>query len=140
MNTSSAMFKRIQVAVIVWSMPLALTAQEPSPQWSVEIPVPVADGQPSPPAAEPTPVDFEVLESHTTTRHVTEAPEMTGLPPVRGNINVTVQLVKDPQLADPQPLPPLPPEDRAIVGALAEIRENYQGCDLVFLSATVYDH
>lgn len=72
---------------------------------------------------------------------VTKAPEMPDLPPIKGVINVTVQLVKDPGLPDPPPpLPALPPSDPAVVARLAEARRNYRGTELVFLSATVYDH
>lgn len=66
---------------------------------------------------------------------------MAGLPPVKGTINVTVQLVKDPKLVDPPPpLPALPPDDPAVLARMAELHENYQGTELVFVSATVYDH
>ncbi len=66
---------------------------------------------------------------------------MAGLPPIKGTINVTVQMVKDPGLPDPPPpLPALPPDDPAVIARMEEIRENYHATELVFLSATVYDH
>jgi hypothetical protein len=70
---------------------------------------------------------------------ITEAPEMHDLPPITGTINVTVQLVENPNLTDPPPLPALPPEDPAVMARLAELSEKHRGTDLVFLSATVYD-
>jgi hypothetical protein len=120
-----------------------LIAQEiaTASKWDVEIPVPLTDGTPSPPAPKPEPVDFEVVTSRTTRMDVIEAPEMPELPPVTGTINVTVQLVEDPQLADPPPpLPALPPTDPAVLARLAELRQKHRATKLVFLSATVYDH
>jgi hypothetical protein len=100
-----------------------------TPQWDVEIPVPIADGTPSQPAPQPEPVDFMVLTSRTRRMDVTEAPEMPDLPPIKGAINVTVQMVKDPGLPDPPPppLPALPPDDPAVIARMAELRKNYRG-------------
>lgn len=120
---------------------LSSRGEEPAPQWDVEIPVPIADGTPSQPAPKPEPIDFEVLTSRTKRIAVTEAPEMSDLPPIKGTINVTVQMVKDPGLPDPPPpLPALPPSDPAVLARMEELRKNYRGTELVFLSATVYDH
>jgi hypothetical protein len=110
-------------------------------KWNVEIPGRITDGTPSLPTPKPEPIDFEVLSSRTTRMDVTEAPEMPGLPPVTGTINLTVQLVEDPQLPDPPPpLPPLPATDPAVIARLAELREKHRGTTMLFLSATVYDH
>jgi hypothetical protein len=118
-----------------------LNAQEVAIKWDVEIPGPITDGTPSPPPPKPEPIDFKVLSSRTTRVDVKEAPEMPELPPITGTINVTVQVVEDPNLPDPpRPLPALPPEDPAVIARLAELTEKYRGIDLVFLSATVYDH
>jgi len=66
---------------------------------------------------------------------------MAGLPPVTGTINVTVQVVEDPNLPDPVPvLPALPPDDPAVIARFEEFSEKYRGTELVFLSATVFDH
>jgi hypothetical protein len=117
-----------------------LNAQETITKWDVEIPVPIAEGTPSPPPPKPEPLELQILSSRTTRMDVTEAPEMSDLPPITGRINVTVQLVEDPNLTDPPPpLPALPPEDPAVIARLAELREKYRGTELVFLSATVYD-
>ena len=118
-----------------------LNAQEVTTKWDVEIPGPITDGTPSPPPPKPEPIDFTVLNSRTTRMDVKEAPEMPDLPPITGTINVTVQVVEDPNLPDPPPpLPPLPPNAPAVVAKLAELAEKYRGTELVFLSATVYNH
>jgi hypothetical protein len=119
----------------------SLNAQEIATKWDVEIPVPITDGTPSAPIPKPEPLDLKILSSRTTRMNVTEAPEMHDLPPITGTINVTVQVVEDPNLPDPPPpLPTLPPDDPAVLARLAELREKYRGTELVFLSATVYDH
>ena len=119
---------------------MSLCGEEIATRWDVEIPVPITDGTPSAPIPKPEPIDFKVLNSRTTRMDVTEAPEMHDLPPITGTINVTVQLVENPNLIDPPPpLPALPPEDPAVIARLAELREKYRGTELVFLSATVYD-
>lgn len=106
-----------------------------------QIPGNINDGTPSPPAPKPEPIEFEVLRTHTKRVHVVESPEMPGLPAPEGTINVTVQLVKDPGLPDPPPpLPALPPDDPAVLARLEELREEYKETQLVFVSATVYDH
>jgi hypothetical protein len=118
-----------------------LNAEEIGTKWDVEIPGPITDGTPSEPAPKPEPIDFKVLSSRTIRTDVTKAPEMPELPPITGTINVTVQVVEDPDLPDPPPpLPPLPPDDPAVVARLAELAEKYRGTELVFLSATVYNH
>lgn len=118
-----------------------LSAQEVTTKWDVEIPVPITDGTPSSPPPKPEPIDFNVLSSRTTRLDVEKAPEMPDLPPITGTINVTVQLVKDPNLPDPPPpLPALPPDDPAVVAKLAELAKKHRGTELVFLSATVYNH
>jgi hypothetical protein len=118
-------------------------AQEIATKWDVEIPVPISDGTPAEPVPKPAPLALKVLSSRTTRMDVVEAPEMPGLPPITGTINVTVQVVEDPKLPDPPPPPPLPalpPDDPAVIARLAELREKYRATKLVFLSATVYDH
>lgn len=101
----------------------------------------ISDGKPGLPASEPEPIEFEVKSSITRRVHVVESPEMPGLPAPEGKINITVQLVKDLKLPDPPPpLPALPPDDPAVLARLAELRESYRETELVFVSATVYDH
>lgn len=120
---------------------LSSRGEEAAPQWDVEIPVPISDGTPSEPAPKPDPIDFKVLTSNTRRMDVTESPEMPDLPPIKGTINVTVQMVEDPGL--PDPLPPLPatvPDDPAVIARMEELREKYRGTELVFLSATVHDN
>ena len=118
----------------------SLHAQEAPTKWDVEIPEKIADGTPSPPTPKPPPLDLTVVSSHTKRTEVSLAPEMPGLPPITGTINLTTQLVEDPNLVDPvPPLPALPPTDPAVLARLAELREKFRKTTLVFLSATVYN-
>lgn len=131
----------ILVSMALCSAVFPLSAQEnTAPPWDVEIPVPISDGTRAAPAPKPEPIDFKVLTSHTQRMQVTEAAEMSDLPPIKGTINVTVQTVADPGLPEPPAPPPaLPPSDPTIIARLKELRETYRGTELVFLSATVYD-
>jgi hypothetical protein len=105
------------------------------------IPGPISDGTPSLPPPAPEPIPFHVETSVTKRVHVVESPEMPGLPAPEGDINITVQLVKDPGLPDPPPpMPPAPPDDPAVMARMAELAEKYRETQLVFVSATVYDH
>ncbi len=106
----------------------------------MEIPAPAVEEAAAAPREKPAPIQFNVLESRTVRRDVKEAPPMTGLPPVEGNITVTVQLVENPGLPDPPPpLPALPPNDPAVLGRMRDARNDYRGTDLVFISASVYN-
>lgn len=119
---------------------MEIDAQEIATKWDVEIPRPIADGARTAQAPQVETIDFKVLISTTTRMDVSETAEMPDLPPVTGTINVTVQLVEDPNLPDPPPpLPALPPNDPAVVASLTKLREKYRSTQLVFLSATVYD-
>jgi hypothetical protein len=101
----------------------------------------ISDGKPGLPAPKPEPIPFEIKSSITKRVHVVESPEMPGLPAPEGDINITVQLVKDPGLVDPPPpLPALPPDDPAVLARMAKFSAKYRGTELVFVSATVYDH
>jgi len=133
--------KFLPVSLALLGGALSSQGEEAASHWDVEIPVPLANGTPSQPTPKPEPINFEVLTSRTKKMAVTEAPEMSALPPIKGTINVTVQMVKDPGLPDPPPpLPALPPSDPAVLARMEELRKNYRGTELVFLSATVYDH
>ncbi len=143
MNPSTHPIRSLIPLLSAMILPVSLPAQQATPKWDVEIPVPISDGTPSPPAPKPEPIDFKVLSSRTTRMDVTKAPEMHDLPLITGTINVTVQLVENPILIDPPPPPPLPalpPTDPAVIARLAELRKKYRDTKLVFLSATVYDH
>lgn len=133
--------------LLTLGIPVASLAQEnTSPQMETVsegtgIHGPIADGQPTEPAPIPEPIEFTVKSTVTQQIFVEESPELTGLPPVRGIINATVQLVEDPGLIDPPPpLPALPPDDPAVLARLEELRQQYQGTELVFVSAEVIDH
>jgi hypothetical protein len=120
-----------------------LNAEEPVTKWDVGIPAPVTDAAPPEPTVKPEPIDFEVLSTRTTRKNVLEAPEMPDLPPITGTINVTVQLVEDPELPEVEPPPftppPSPPDDPAAVERIAEVSDRYPGTQMVSVSATVYD-
>jgi hypothetical protein len=64
-------------------------AAEPPPLLGTGIPGGIADGTPAVPAPLPEPLQFSVKRTLTSRRQVTEAPELPGLPPVKGTINVT---------------------------------------------------
>ncbi len=101
----------------------------------------ISNGTPSPLKSKPTPLEFKVERSMTKRVHVVESPEMPGLPAPEGTINVTLQLVKDPGLPDPPPpVPSLPPDDPTVSANPGELTEQYWASQLLFLSATVYDH
>ena len=129
----------ISTLVAIFAIP-SIGAEAPSTKWDVSIPGPIADGTRSEPLPRPEPIDVRVLTSHTRRVDVTKAPEMPGLPPITGTINVTVQLVEDPNLPEPPPpLPALPSDDPAVIAKMAELAEMYRGTQLIFLSATVYN-
>lgn len=105
------------------------------------IPGKISDGQPSPPSPPPVLPDFVVKSTVVREMEVVEPPPMSGLPPVTGTITTTVHLVEDPKLPDPPPpLPPVAVDDPLVQARLAEMTEKYREIDILFLSATVYDH
>lgn len=113
---------------------------EAVPSAETRIPGPITDGRISPPAAKPEPIPFKVLSSRTQRMFVSEAPEISGLPQVTGNINVTVQLVEDPGLPDPpEPLPPLPIDSPAVQARIAEARARFKQTKILLVSAKVVD-
>ncbi len=147
-DTESEIYKMISIMKFLpLSMALlgllrsAGTQEKSSPAWNVEIPGTISDGTRAQPDPKPESIDFRVLTSRTQRLQVTEAAEMSGLPPIKGTINVTVQRVADPGTPDPPaPLPALPPNDPLVIARLKQLRESYRGTELVFLSATVFDH
>ena len=105
------------------------------------IPSPISDGKPSPPPLPVQKPDFHIASTLTKEVDVVEAPEMPGLPAVQGTITLTVHTVTDPGLPDPPPpLPPLPVTDPEVMARLAEMSAKHKQTEIVFLSATVYDH
>ncbi|MCW1914695.1 hypothetical protein OJ996_13995 [Luteolibacter sp. GHJ8] len=132
--------KLLSPALILLGLYVAAHAQESTPKWEVGLPQPITDGTASEPKPQAESVEFAVLSSRTTRIEVTKAAETSELPPIQGTINVTVQMVADPKLTDPPPpLPALSPDDPAVIARLEELRANYRGSELLFLSATVYD-
>lgn len=102
---------------------------------------PITDQKPALAVHTPEPIQFRALSSSTSQFQVTEAPEMSDLPPIKGTINVTVQRVADPGLPDPPaPLLALPLDDPRVIAGMKEFRDHSHNRKFVFLSATVYDH
>ena len=107
----------------------------------VLIPGEISNGKPSPPAPLPVLPDFVVKSTVFREMDVVEPPPMSGLPPVQGTITATVHLVEDPRLPDPPPpLPPVSVDDPRVQTSLAEMSEKYREIQILFLSATVYNH
>lgn len=101
----------------------------------------IADGKPGLSAPEPTRLDFKVKSTVVREMDVIEPPPMSGLPPIKGTITMTVHLVADPGLSDPpSPLPALPLDDPTVQARLAQMRGKYRWTRMVYISATVYDH
>ena len=118
-------------------------SEKPVTKWDVKIPEfeSIADGTPPKPATEREPIDFNVIGSRTKKMDVVRTPEMPGLPPITGRINVTVRKVQDPGIPEPpKPLPTIDPTHPAVIARMEELREHYQGTSMIFLSASVYDH
>lgn len=108
---------------------------------TARIPGKVSDGKPDSPAPRPEPLVFKVKNTVTRQMQVEEAPEMAELPPIKGKIKVTVELVADPGLVDPAPhLPAMPVTDPAVLARLAEYRAKYRLTKIAFVSASVYEH
>jgi hypothetical protein len=102
----------------------------------------ISDGSPAlaPPLPVPKP-DFHIESTQVKQMDVVEAPEMPELPPVQGTITIKVHTVNDPGLPDPPPpLPPLPVTDPQVTASMAELSTKCTDSQIVFLSATVYDH
>ena len=146
------MFQRILCALLIshgllaaQQAPAASTqgqpVAEPLPLLDTGIPGGIADGTPAVPAPLPEPLQFSVKRTLTSRRQVTEAPEIPGLPAVKGTINVTVQLVEDPGLPDPPPpVIAQPMEAPAATDGPTELSEPGPDSQLIYVSATVYDH
>ena len=133
----------VLVAVNLGAAPPA-TALDGAPEATASdtrITDPIADGKPAVPAPPPVPIDFKVKSSTTRRVEIEKAPEFPDLPPIRGTITETVQLVEDPGLTDPQPpVPALAVKDPAVLARMAELRGKYLARQIAFVSATVYDH
>jgi hypothetical protein len=141
LSASPLIMRTLHLSIIFLGGLSSSHAEEIAQRWEVEIPVPISDGTPLQPAPKPRSIDFEVLTSRTKRMSVLEASEMPDLPPIKGVISVTVQLVADPGLPDPPLLlPALPPDDLAVLARIEELRKKSRGTEFVFLSATVYDH
>ncbi len=119
----------------------SLGAGEVATKWNVVIPDPLPAILRTDPPPKTTDDDFRIISSRTRFVDVSKAPELPGLPPVTGTIRIDVLLVEDPNLPDPPPrLPALQSDDPVVIAKLAELTARMRDTELVFLSATVYDH
>ena len=101
----------------------------------------LADGASAEPVSKPASIEFRVNSTVTKRMHVVEAAEMSDLPPVKGTITTTVQLVDDPGLPDPPSASAaLPVTDPTVLARMREMRQKYLTAQIAFVSATVYDH
>jgi hypothetical protein len=116
----------------------SLNAQEIVASLDAEIIGPITDGIPIVKEPEPEPIDFTVLRRHKERVYVEESPELPGLPAPKGKINVTVELVRQPTIADPPILPELEPEKPAAVVSVEESTKESPDTQLIFVSASVY--
>ena len=135
-------FLTVSLAFLGLLLPV-MGQDKPLTKWDVEIPEfeSISDGTLSKPIVKSEPITFKVLSSRTKKMDVVRAPEMPDLPSITGRIKVNVRMVEDPELPEPpEPLPELSIDDPAVIARMAELREEYQGTSLVFISASVYDH
>jgi hypothetical protein len=65
--------KSFNLACLIFGLCFStIVGQQTANKWDVEIPGPITDGTPSPPAPKPAPIDFKVLSSRTTRMDVTD--------------------------------------------------------------------
>ncbi len=114
----------------VQTPPVTIEAKIPEPAREPTV------SQPAPPIEKP---DFEIETTQVKLIEVVEAPPMTGLPPVKGTMTLTVHGVADPGLPEVQPVeqaPVTPPSDTPTVETPTDLPETR----FVSISATVYGH
>jgi len=132
---------RITTAVLCSLGFSTLYAQEAPTTWDVEIPGTISDGTRTDVMPKKEPIESKILSSHTKRMAVTETQEFIDLPPVTKMVNVTLQVLEEPKLPEViKPLEALTPEDPTVVERMSELSEAYQGTQLIFVSASVYDH
>ncbi len=123
---------------LIFISSIGLVSAEPN---TARIPGEITVGKPDAPAPRPEPLMLKVKNTVTRQMQVEEAPEMAGLPPIKGKIKMTVQLVADPGLVDPAPpLPAMPVTDPAVLARMAEYRAKFRLTKIAFVSASVYEH
>jgi len=137
MNTSL----RITTAALCSLGFSALYAQEAPTTWDVEIPGTISDGTRSGEMPKKEPIDSKILSSQTKRMAVTETQGIPDLPPVTKMVKVTLQVLEEPKFPEViKPLETLTPEDPAVVERMSALSEAYQGTQMIFVSASVYDH
>ena len=134
-------FPKILPPLLVGIHLSSLGAGEIATKWDVVIPDPLPAVLRADPPPKTTDDDFRIISSRTRFVDVSKAPELSGLPPITGTIRIDVLLVEDPKLPDPLPRLPAPqPDDPEVIAKLAELTARMRDTELVFLSATVFDH
>jgi hypothetical protein len=125
------------LALCLSALPLAAQDGTTAPVTSttISIPGPVADGTSSDTAPAPEVPDFQVLNSTTLHHEVTEAAPLPGLPPVTGEISLTVKKVVDPQLPETTAA-----NDAATSASPTETPAPVEPARSLFVAASVYDH
>jgi hypothetical protein len=98
----------------------------------------IPDGTPSPPAPKPELPVFQVKNTVIRRFDVVEAPEMPELPPIRGTVTATVNLVENPHLPE-LVVPEAREPDPAALARFRELAVKYVFPQFASLSATVYD-
>jgi len=102
---------------------------------------PLADGTPGPPVPPLVLPVFKVKSTDIRRDYVVQPPPMPGLPPVRGIVTTTVQVVQDPHIPNPPPPPSASPvPDQSAMARPALQRGNGVTRQTASISATVYDH
>ena len=115
--------------------------QGAAPTEATRILGPLADGTPGPPAPAPVLPVFKVKSTDIRRDYVIQPPPMPGLPPVRGIVTTTVQVVQDPHIPKPPPPPSAPPvPDQSAMARPALQRVGGVTRQTASVSATVYDH
>ena len=100
----------------------------------------LAVGKTTEAAPQPEPIDFEVIKSHSQRIQVKEASEISGVPAPEGMVNLTVELVKKPELAELPPLPLLDAKDPAVTARVEEYSRSRPDIELLLVSASVFNH
>jgi len=114
---------------------------EAGPATATQIIGSLSDGTPPQLSPPKPPLELEVLKTLAKPIVLEEPAPLSGMKSVRKTVTLTKHLIVEPDL--PEPPPPLPPvdiTDPAVIARLAEMRDKFRKTEIVFVSATVYDH
>jgi hypothetical protein len=100
----------------------------------------LADGSP-PQQSPPLPaLELDVLKSLTKPLVIEEPAPLPDMQPVRRTVTLTKNLIVEPVLQELPPLPPMDITDPAVIARMATMPANVSKIEIVFISATVFDH